>query len=126
MGLYDVRKQQIRDRAPELKQTRRRVRRADAEGHGRDWRDPDEIVGRVQQTPGEPLEQDEQRIQKVMQRVSGFSPEHQRELIRCGRGCPHIPGCFAGAYRELNGKPHPAAPIHRFRGGFNGESRSRR
>jgi uncharacterized protein YjbJ (UPF0337 family) len=69
MGLDDMLKQQIRDRAPELKQklvaefnelTQKDMDEASD--------DPDDIVDRVQEKTGQPRDQVEQRVTKVMQR----------------------------------------------------------
>jgi ElaB/YqjD/DUF883 family membrane-anchored ribosome-binding protein len=69
MGLDDMLKQQIRERAPELKQ--KLVQEFDELTHD-DMKDagddPDEIVDRVQKKTGQPREQVEQRVHKVMQR----------------------------------------------------------
>jgi hypothetical protein len=68
MGLDDMLKQQIRDRAPELKQKLvndfNEVTQKDMDEASDD---PDEIVDRVQKKTGQPREQVEQRVQKVMQ-----------------------------------------------------------
>jgi predicted house-cleaning noncanonical NTP pyrophosphatase (MazG superfamily) len=68
MGLDDMLKQQIRDRAPELKEKLvnefSEVTQQDMDEASDD---PDEIVDRVQQKTGQPREQVEQRVQKVMQ-----------------------------------------------------------
>ena len=68
MGLDDMLKQQIRDRAPELKQ--KLVDEFD-ELTGGDMDetsdDPDEIVDKIQKKTGQPREQVEQRVQKVTQ-----------------------------------------------------------
>jgi uncharacterized protein YjbJ (UPF0337 family) len=68
MGLDDMLKQQIRDRAPELKQ---KLVNEFSELTHKDMDeasdDPDEIVDRVQKKTGQPREQVEQRVQKVMQ-----------------------------------------------------------
>jgi hypothetical protein len=68
MGLDDMLKQQIRARAPELK--KRLVDEFDELTHD-DMKDagddPDEIVDRVQKKTGQPREQVEQRVHKVMQ-----------------------------------------------------------
>jgi predicted house-cleaning noncanonical NTP pyrophosphatase (MazG superfamily) len=68
MGLDDMLKQQIRDRAPELKQKLvsefDELTQKDMDETGDD---PDEIVDRVQQKTGQPREQVEERVQKVMQ-----------------------------------------------------------
>ena len=64
----DMLNQQIRDRAPELKQKLvnefSEVTQQDMDEASDD---PDEIVERVQQKTGQPREQVEQRVQKVMQ-----------------------------------------------------------
>ena len=64
----DMLNQQIRDRAPELKQKLvnefSEVTQQDMDEASDD---PDEIVERVQQKTGQPREQVEQRFQKVMQ-----------------------------------------------------------
>jgi hypothetical protein len=69
MGLDDMLKQQIRDRAPELKQKLvaefSELTHKDMDETGDD---PDEIVDRVQKKTGQPREQVEQRVQKVMQK----------------------------------------------------------
>lgn len=68
MGLDDMLKEQIRARAPELK--KRLVDEFDGLSHD-DMKDtgddPDAIVDRVQQKTGQPREQVEQRVHKVMQ-----------------------------------------------------------
>jgi ElaB/YqjD/DUF883 family membrane-anchored ribosome-binding protein len=68
MGLDDMLKQQIRARAPELK--KRLVDEFDELTHD-DMKDagddPDAIVDRVQKKTGQPREQVEQRVHKVMQ-----------------------------------------------------------
>jgi uncharacterized protein YjbJ (UPF0337 family) len=68
MGLDDMLKQQIRDRAPELKQKLvnefSEVTQNDMDEASDD---PDDIVDRVQKKTGQPREQVEQRVQKVMQ-----------------------------------------------------------
>ena len=68
MGIDDMLKQQIRDRAPELKQ--KLVDEFD-ELTGGDMDetsdDPDEIVDKIQKKTGQPREQVEQRVQKVTQ-----------------------------------------------------------
>jgi predicted house-cleaning noncanonical NTP pyrophosphatase (MazG superfamily) len=68
MGLDDMLKQQIRDRAPELKE---KLVNEFSEVTQKDMDeasdDPDEIVDRVQKKTGQPREQVEQRVQKVMQ-----------------------------------------------------------
>jgi predicted house-cleaning noncanonical NTP pyrophosphatase (MazG superfamily) len=69
MGLDDMLKQQIRDRAPELKPKLvnefSELTQKDMDETGDD---PDEIVDRVQKKTGQPREQVEQRVQKVMQK----------------------------------------------------------
>ncbi len=69
MGLDDMLKQQIRERAPELK--KRLVDEFEELTH-RDMEDasddPDEIVDRVQKKTGQPREQVEQRVRQVVQR----------------------------------------------------------
>jgi ElaB/YqjD/DUF883 family membrane-anchored ribosome-binding protein len=69
VGIDDMLKQQIRDRAPELKQklvaefdelTQKDMDEASD--------DPDDIVDRVQKKTGQPREQVEQRVSRVMQR----------------------------------------------------------
>jgi ElaB/YqjD/DUF883 family membrane-anchored ribosome-binding protein len=68
MGLDDLLKQQIRDRAPELKQ--RLVQEFNELTH-QDMDDtsddPDEIVDKIQQKTGQPREQIEQRVSQVAQ-----------------------------------------------------------
>jgi uncharacterized protein YjbJ (UPF0337 family) len=68
MGLDDMLKEQIRSRAPELKQ---RLVQEFGEVTDRDMQetsdDPDEIVDRVQQKTGQPREQVEERVRQVMQ-----------------------------------------------------------
>jgi hypothetical protein len=68
MGLDDMLKQQIRDRAPELKE---KFVNEFSEVTHKDMDeasdDPDDIVDRVQKKTGQPREQVEQRVQKVMQ-----------------------------------------------------------
>jgi hypothetical protein len=68
MGLDDMLKQQIRDRAPELKE---KLVNEFSEVTQKDMDeasdDPDDIVDRVQKKTGQPREQVEQRVQKVMQ-----------------------------------------------------------
>jgi hypothetical protein len=68
MGLDDMLKQQIRDRAPELKE---KLVNEFSEVTQKDMDeasdDPDDIVDRVQRKTGQPREQVEQRVQKVMQ-----------------------------------------------------------
>lgn len=69
MGLDDMLKQQVRERAPEVKE--KLVQEFDELTHD-DLKDagddPDEIVNRVQKKTGQPREQVEQRVQTVMQR----------------------------------------------------------
>jgi predicted house-cleaning noncanonical NTP pyrophosphatase (MazG superfamily) len=69
MGIDDIFKQQIRDRAPELKQ---KLVQEFSELTQKDMDetsdDPDEIVDRVQKKTGQPREQVEQRVTRVMQR----------------------------------------------------------
>ena len=69
MGLDDMLKQQIRERAPELKQKLvdefSEVSHKDMQETGDD---PDEIVDRIQKKTGQPREQVEQRVHQVMQR----------------------------------------------------------
>jgi uncharacterized protein YjbJ (UPF0337 family) len=69
MGLDDTLKQQIRDRAPELK---KRLVQEFRELTDRDMdeasNDPDEIVDRVQKKTGQPREKVEQRVRQVVQR----------------------------------------------------------
>ena len=69
MGIDDMRKQQIRDRAPELKQKLvaefSEVTQKDMDEASDD---PDDIVDRVQKKTGQPREQVEQRVSQVMQR----------------------------------------------------------
>ena len=68
MGLDDMLKQQIRDRAPELNEKLvdefSEVTHKDMDEASDD---PDDIVDRVQKKTGQPREQVEQRVQKVMQ-----------------------------------------------------------
>ena len=68
MGLDDMLKQQIRDRAPELKEKLvsefSEVTQKDMDEASDD---PDDIVDRVQKKTGQPREQVEQRVHKVMQ-----------------------------------------------------------
>jgi uncharacterized protein YjbJ (UPF0337 family) len=67
MGLDDMLKQQIRERAPELKQ---RLVQEFGELTHRDMDetsdDPDEIVDRIQKKTGQPRDQVEQRVREVM------------------------------------------------------------
>jgi len=68
MGIDDMLKQQIRDRAPELKQKLvaefSEVTQKDMDEASDD---PDDIVDRVQKKTGQPREQVEQRVSQVMQ-----------------------------------------------------------
>jgi phage regulator Rha-like protein len=68
MGLDDMLKDQIRQRAPELK--RRLVQEFD-ELTDKDMEDasddPDDIVDRIQKKTGQPREQVEQRVKQTMQ-----------------------------------------------------------
>jgi hypothetical protein len=69
VGLDDILKQQIRERAPELK---RRLVDEFSELTHRDMEDasddPDDIVDRIQKKTGQPREQVEQRVSRVMER----------------------------------------------------------
>jgi hypothetical protein len=69
MGIDDMLKQQIRDRAPELKQKLvaefSEVTQKDMDEASDD---PDDIVDCVQKKTGQPREQVEQRVNQVMQR----------------------------------------------------------
>jgi ElaB/YqjD/DUF883 family membrane-anchored ribosome-binding protein len=69
MGIDDMLKEQIRDRAPELKQKLvaefSEVTQKDMDEASDD---PDDIVDRVQKKTGQPREQVEQRVSQVMQR----------------------------------------------------------
>jgi hypothetical protein len=69
MGLDDMLKQQIRERAPELKQKLveefSELTHKDMEEAGDD---PDEIVNRIQTKTGQPREQVEQRVKHHAQR----------------------------------------------------------
>ena len=69
MGIDDMLKQQIRDRAPELKQKLvaefSEVTQKDMDEASDD---PDDIVDRVQKKTGQPREQVEQRVNQVMLR----------------------------------------------------------
>jgi hypothetical protein len=69
VGLDDMLKQQIRDRAPELKQ---KLVAEFSEVTHKDMDeasdDPDEIVDRIQAKTGQPREQVEQRVTQVMHR----------------------------------------------------------
>lgn len=71
MGLDDVLKQQIRERAPELKQ--RLVQEFDELTHD-DMKetgdDPDEIVDKITQRTGQPREQVEQRVNQVARQTT--------------------------------------------------------
>ncbi len=71
MGLDDVLKQQIRERAPELKQ--RLVQEFDELTHD-DMKetgdDPDEIVDKISQKTGQPREQVEQRVNQVARQTT--------------------------------------------------------
>jgi uncharacterized protein YjbJ (UPF0337 family) len=68
MGLDDMLKQQLSARAPELK---KRLVEEFSELTHQDMDeagdDPDEIVDRVQKKTGQPREQVEERVRKVMQ-----------------------------------------------------------
>jgi predicted house-cleaning noncanonical NTP pyrophosphatase (MazG superfamily) len=70
MGLDDMLKQQIRERAPELKQKLvdefPELSHKDLEEAGDD---PDEIVNRVHKKTGQPREQIEQRVKQHAQRA---------------------------------------------------------
>jgi phage regulator Rha-like protein len=69
MGLDDLLKQQIRERAPELK--KRLVQEFDELTHqdmDETGDDPDAIVDKIQQKTGQPREQVEQRVGQVAQR----------------------------------------------------------
>jgi ElaB/YqjD/DUF883 family membrane-anchored ribosome-binding protein len=69
MGLDDMLKDQIRQRAPELKQ--KLVAEFDEltqDDMDKTGDDPDEIVDRISQKTGQPREQVEQRVQQVAQR----------------------------------------------------------
>ena len=69
MGLDDMLKQQLRERAPELKlklvDEFDEVTHADMDDAGDD---PDKIVDKVQQKTGQPREQVEKRVHQVMQK----------------------------------------------------------
>jgi ElaB/YqjD/DUF883 family membrane-anchored ribosome-binding protein len=71
MGLDDMLKQQIRSRAPELKEMLvddfKELTHDDMKDAGDD---PDEIVNRVQQKTGQPREQVEQRVRQHAQNLS--------------------------------------------------------
>jgi len=68
MGIDDMLKQQIRERAPELKQRLvsefSELTDKDLEDSGDD---PDEIVDRVQKKTGQPREQVEARVTQIAQ-----------------------------------------------------------
>jgi uncharacterized protein YjbJ (UPF0337 family) len=68
VGLDDMLKEQIRDRAPELKEKLvaefDEVTQEDMDQAGDD---PDQIVDKVQQKTGQPREQVEQRVHQAMQ-----------------------------------------------------------
>jgi ElaB/YqjD/DUF883 family membrane-anchored ribosome-binding protein len=68
MGLDDMLKQQIRDRAPDLKKKLveefDEVTQDDMDQAGDD---PDQIIDRVSQKTGQPREQVEQRVSQVAQ-----------------------------------------------------------
>lgn len=68
MGFDDLVKQQIRERAPELKKRLvdefNELTHSDMDETGDD---PDEIVDRIQKKTGQPREQVEERVNKVMQ-----------------------------------------------------------
>jgi uncharacterized protein YjbJ (UPF0337 family) len=68
MGLDDMLKEQVRARAPELKQKLveefGELSHNDMQDAGDD---PDEIVDRVQKKTGQPREQVEERVKQVMQ-----------------------------------------------------------
>ena len=69
MGLDDMLKGQIRERAPELKQ--KLVDEFDELTHedmDEAGDDPDKIVDKVQQKTGQPREQVEQRVHQAMQK----------------------------------------------------------
>jgi ElaB/YqjD/DUF883 family membrane-anchored ribosome-binding protein len=68
MGLDDMLKQQIRDRAPDLK--RKLVAEFDELTHDdmeKSSDDPDEIVDRIQKKTGQPRDQVEARVKQVAQ-----------------------------------------------------------
>ena len=69
MGFDDTLKNQLRDRIQDIKP---RLEQEFAEVTGRDLDeagdDPDQIVNKIQQKTGQPREQVEQRVQKVVQR----------------------------------------------------------
>jgi uncharacterized protein YjbJ (UPF0337 family) len=69
MGFDNVLKNQLRDRIqdlkPRLEQEFSEVSQRDLDEAGDD---PDQIVSKIQQKTGQPREQVEQRVQKVMQR----------------------------------------------------------
>ena len=69
MGLDDMLKGQIRERAPELKQ--KLVAEFDELTHedmDEAGDDPDKIIDKVQQKTGQPREQVEQRVHQAMQK----------------------------------------------------------
>ena len=69
MGLDDMLKQQIRDRAPDLK--KRLVDEFNELTHkdmDETSADPDEIVDRVHKKTGQPRDQVEERVKQVMSR----------------------------------------------------------
>jgi hypothetical protein len=69
MGIDDMLKQQIRDRAPELKQKLvQEFNELTQKDMDETSDDPDEIVDRVQKKTGQPREQVEERVTRVMQR----------------------------------------------------------
>jgi flagellar basal body-associated protein FliL len=71
MGLDDVLKQQIRERAPELKQ--RLVQEFDELTHDdlkETGDDPDEIVNKISQKTGQPRDQVEQRVHQVARQTT--------------------------------------------------------
>jgi uncharacterized protein YjbJ (UPF0337 family) len=69
MGLDDMLKQQVRERAPELKEKLvsefEELTHDDLKDTGDD---PDKIVDKVQQKTGQPREQVEQRVHHAMQK----------------------------------------------------------
>jgi predicted house-cleaning noncanonical NTP pyrophosphatase (MazG superfamily) len=69
MGIDDMLKQQIRDRAPELKQKLvQEFNELTQKDMDETSDDPDEIVDRVHKKTGQPREQVEERVTRVMQR----------------------------------------------------------
>jgi predicted house-cleaning noncanonical NTP pyrophosphatase (MazG superfamily) len=69
MGIDDMLKKQIRDRAPELKQKLvQEFNELTQKDMDETSDDPDEIVDRVQKKTGQPREQVEERVTRVMQR----------------------------------------------------------